>query len=161
MIIFVCARVLWQTYGGAPRSTWWSLLSALTFASTYLMLLLGQIGGLILLGLTLFLHSVKRRAWDTAGLNVSLVSVKHHLIDLFWLAIAASSIRVRCGKLHLCSAAVVFVPNHPSGEPPFYESGAVTWGQAWIRILLKKSFSENQKKIFRTQMLYIARSELG
>jgi hypothetical protein len=28
-------------------------------------------------------------------------------------------------------------------------------------ILLKKSFSENQKKIFRTQMLYIARSELG
>jgi hypothetical protein len=30
-----------------------------------------------------------------------------------------------------------------------------------IVILLKKSFSENQKKIFRTQMLYIARSELG
>ncbi len=25
----------------------------------------------------------------------------------------------------------------------------------------EKSFSENQKKIFRTQMLYIARSELG
>jgi Glycosyltransferase family 87 len=104
MIIFVCARVLWQTYGGAPRSTWWSLLSALTFASTYLMLLLGQIGGLILLGLTLFLHSVKRRAWDTAGLNVSLVSVKHHLIYLFWLAIAAASIRVRCGeRRYMCA----------------------------------------------------------
>ena len=28
-------------------------------------------------------------------------------------------------------------------------------------ILLKKSFSENQKKIFRTQMVYIARSEPG
>jgi hypothetical protein len=31
------------------------------------MLLLGQIGGLILLGLILFLHSVKRRAWYTRG----------------------------------------------------------------------------------------------
>ncbi len=30
-----------------------------------------------------------------------------------------------------------------------------------IVILLKKSFSENQKKKFRTQMLYIARSKLG
>jgi len=28
-------------------------------------------------------------------------------------------------------------------------------------ILLRKFFSENQRKIFRTQMLYIARSELG
>ena len=56
MIIFVCARVLWQTYGGAPRRTWWPLLSALTFAPTYLMLLQGQIGGLILLGLILSTH---------------------------------------------------------------------------------------------------------
>ena len=32
---------------------------------------------------------------------------------------------------------------------------------ALLAILLNKSFSENQKKIFRTQMLYIARSELG
>ena len=39
--------------------------------------------------------------------------------------------------------------------------GRAIEGQACIGILLKKSFSENQKKIFRTQMLYIARSELG
>ena len=98
MIIFVCARVLWQTYDGAPRSTWWPLLSALTFAPTYLLLIQGQIGGLILLGLILFLHSVKRHAWDSAGLNLSLVSIKPHLIYLFWLAIAAWSIRERRWK---------------------------------------------------------------
>ena len=35
------------------------------------------------------------------------------------------------------------------------------WGPTSQSILLKKSFSENQKKIFRTQMPYNERSDLG
>lgn len=35
------------------------------------------------------------------------------------------------------------------------------WGQACIEIMLKKSFSENQTKIFRTQMPYNERSDIG
>lgn len=93
MVIFVGARVLWQSYGGALHNSWWAPIAALTFAPTYFLLLLGQIGGLILLGLILFLHSVKRRAWWTAGLSLTLVSVKPHLSYLFWLAVVLWALR--------------------------------------------------------------------
>jgi len=95
MVIFVGARILWQSYGGALHNSWWSLITALTIAPTYFVLLLGQIGGLILLGLILFLHSVQRRAWWTAGLSLTLVSLKPHLSYLFWLAIVLWALRER------------------------------------------------------------------
>ena len=61
---------------------------------TYLALFLGQIGALILLGLIIFLYS-DRRAWITAGLGLSLVSVKPHLLYLFWLALVFWMLRER------------------------------------------------------------------
>jgi Glycosyltransferase family 87 len=87
VIIFVGGRTLWQTYDGVRRKSWWTAVAVLTFAPTYLVLFLGQIGALILLGLILFLCAVDKQAWVTAGLCVSLVSVKPHLLYLFWLVL--------------------------------------------------------------------------
>lgn len=95
MIIFLGARILWQAYGGARQKSWWAPVAVVTFAPTYLALFLGQIGALILLGLIIFLYSVNRRAWITAGLGLSLVSVKPHLLYLFWLALVFWMLRER------------------------------------------------------------------
>jgi hypothetical protein len=96
--ISVGARMLWQTYGGSLQRSWWALFVVLTFAPTYLVLLMGQIGPLILLGLIIFLQTVNRRSWSIAGLSLSLVSIKPHLLYLFWLALVVWLLRGRRWK---------------------------------------------------------------
>jgi hypothetical protein len=86
LIIFVGAQVLWQVYGGQERSRY-AWLSVLTFTPTYFVLLLGQIGPLILLGLIAFLFFVKKKTWGYAGASMALVSIKPHLLYLVWLAL--------------------------------------------------------------------------
>jgi hypothetical protein len=95
VIIFVGAQVLWRLYGGGAQQSRWAAIAALTFAPTYLVLLLGQIGALVLLGLILFLRCVKRRAWWLAGASLALVSIKPHLLYLFWLALLLWILRER------------------------------------------------------------------
>jgi hypothetical protein len=86
LIIFVGARLLWQIYGGADRTSRLSWAIALTFAPTYFVLLLGQIGPLILLGVLGFLYFIRRGAGGLAGASMTLVSIKPHLLYLMGLA---------------------------------------------------------------------------
>lgn len=88
-IILIGSRVLWRIYDGAPENSRFALAAVLTFAPAYLVLFMGQIGALILLGMIIFLRSVKKEAWITAGLALSLVSIKPHLAYLFWFAVCA------------------------------------------------------------------------
>jgi len=88
LIIFVGARVLWQIYQGDAQKFRYAWLSVLTFAPVYFVLLLGQIGPLILLGLIAFLYFAQKDNWLSAGACLSLASVKPHLLYLFWMAIA-------------------------------------------------------------------------
>jgi Glycosyltransferase family 87 len=86
-IVLLCAKQLWLLYGGAPTAYRTAWLVVLTFAPAYLVLILGQIGPLILLGLVGFLHCARAKHWKWAGALTILVSIKPHLLYLFWIAL--------------------------------------------------------------------------
>jgi hypothetical protein len=86
LIIFLGAQVLWTIYGGAVERTRIAGVAVLTFAPVYFVLLIGQIGPLILLGVIGFLAAAKREAWVWAGVSLVLIAIKPHLLYLIWLA---------------------------------------------------------------------------
>jgi Glycosyltransferase family 87 len=93
LIIFHGARLLWQVYGGEAPKVRIAWLSAVTFAPSYFVFLLGQIGPLVLLGLVGFIYFTKRNAWGLAGVSLTLASIKPHLVLLLWLALLFDAIR--------------------------------------------------------------------
>jgi hypothetical protein len=86
-IIVFCAKQLWFLYGGLPTAYRKAWLVVLTFAPAYLVLILGQITPLILLGLVGFLLFARDKQWKWAGAFTILVSIKPHLLYLFWIAL--------------------------------------------------------------------------
>jgi hypothetical protein len=114
LIVFIGSHWLWQVYGGDPRKPRYASLSILTFAPTYFVLLLGQIGPLILLGLLGFLIFVRKRLWLLAGASVTLVSIKPHLLYLLWLALFVWIVNERQWRLLagliVAGAIVVSIP---------------------------------------------------
>jgi hypothetical protein len=86
-IVVFCAKHLWLLYGGPPDAYRRAWLAVLTFAPAYLVLFLGQIGPLILLGLVGFLSCARDKHWKWAGAFTVLVSIKPHLLYLFWIAL--------------------------------------------------------------------------
>jgi Glycosyltransferase family 87 len=86
-IVLFCAKELWLVYGGLPTAYRRAWLVVLTFAPAYLVLILGQIGPLILLGLVGFLLCARNKYWKWAGACTILVSIKPHLLYLFWIAL--------------------------------------------------------------------------
>jgi hypothetical protein len=71
----------------------------LTFAPAYLVLILGQIGPLILLGLVGFLLCARDKHWKWAGAFTILISIKPHLLYLFWIALVLWIIEKRQWQL--------------------------------------------------------------
>lgn len=105
-IVVFCAKQLWFLYGGLPTAYRRAWLVVLTFAPAYLVLLLGQITPLILLGLVGFLICVRDKHWNWAGAFTILVSIKPHLLYLFWIALALWIIEKRQWQLMI--GATVF-----------------------------------------------------
>jgi hypothetical protein len=68
---------------------------AFTFLPSYIVLVTGQLGPLILLGLIGFLHCLRRGRDGLAGAFLVLVAVKPQLTFLFWPALLAWVIRQR------------------------------------------------------------------
>jgi Glycosyltransferase family 87 len=114
IVVFVGAQVLWRTYDGDSQRSRYAWLSVLTFAPTYFVLLLGQIGPLLLLGLLGFVIFIRKRAWVLAGASMTLVSVKPHLLYLVWLALFMWLVNERQWKLFagllLAGAIVLSIP---------------------------------------------------
>jgi Glycosyltransferase family 87 len=81
---------LWRVNGmkeqaGAGRWTAWLL--ALTFVPTGFVLILGQITPIILLGLTALLYFERKENWFAFGAALAILSIKPHLIYLFWIVL--------------------------------------------------------------------------
>jgi Glycosyltransferase family 87 len=114
LVVFVGAQALWRTYGGDSQNSRYAWLSVLTFAPTYFVLLLGQIGALMLLGLIGFLIFTREKAWGLAGASMTLVAVKPHLLYLLWLALFVWLANERQWKLFvgliLAGATVISIP---------------------------------------------------
>jgi hypothetical protein len=86
-IVLFSATQLWRLYGGSPTAYRTAWLVVFTFAPAGLVLILGQITPLILLGLVGFLHCVRGKYWKWAGAFTILISIKPHLLYLFWIAL--------------------------------------------------------------------------
>jgi hypothetical protein len=88
--VLIAAQLLWRVNGmneqaGAGRWTAWLL--ALTFVPTGFVLILGQITPVILLGLTALLYCERKENWFGFGAALAILSVKPHLIYLFWIVL--------------------------------------------------------------------------
>ena len=86
IIVFASADWLWRAYGGDPERRWLAWLLAATFFPLLTAMGLGQIGPLILLGITLFLRFHSSRPL-LAGAATVLIAIKPQLLFLFWIVL--------------------------------------------------------------------------
>jgi len=86
-ILLFCAKQLWTIYGGSIVQCRVAWIMTFLFAPTIVVLLTGQIGPLILLGVVGFLHFEMRKQYGLAGASLVLVAIKPHLIYLLWPAL--------------------------------------------------------------------------
>jgi hypothetical protein len=108
--VLISADLLWRIYGGAWRLRWVSWLIALTFAPTLFLLLLGQISGLLLLGLTGFLYFLRKDRPTPAGCCAALTAIKPHLLPLFGLTlILEATHRNSTRRVLVTGGSVLFV----------------------------------------------------
>lgn len=85
-ITFACADWLWLAYGGDGKRRWLGWLLAASFFPLLTSLGLGQIGPLMLLGITLFLRFQSSRPL-LAGAATLLIALKPQLLYLFWIVL--------------------------------------------------------------------------
>jgi hypothetical protein len=85
--IFSSADLLWQVYGGNPKKRWIAWIAILCIGPTLHALKLGQITPFILLGIAGFLYFQKKDKPFWAGVIVSLIFLKPHLLYLLVIAL--------------------------------------------------------------------------
>jgi hypothetical protein len=107
-IISVAAYWFWIKSGGSAKDCWIGLLGAFTFLPCLLALHQGQINILVLGGMVLFLWAVDRKYDFIAGFATLVISVKPHLIYLFWIFLLFWAWRFRRWRV-LAGAAVSFL----------------------------------------------------
>jgi hypothetical protein len=92
ILVIISSELLWKTYGGPPQKKWLSWVIAFTFSPTISVLEKGQTGILVLMGLAGFLYFEKLRKYFLAGAFAALITIKPHLVYLFWPALLFWSI---------------------------------------------------------------------
>ncbi len=108
--IFFSADLLWQVYGGNPKKRWIAWIAILGFGPTLHALKLGQITPFILLGIAGFLYFQKKDKPFWAGVMVSLIFIKPHLLYLFIIAMLLWSIINRKWQLLVGIAVGILLP---------------------------------------------------
>ncbi len=91
----VSIGLLWRAYSGPKQPYWRGWLSAGLFLPLATAIAIGQIGPLVLLGLTGFLICQEKRQDVWAGAFGLLVALKPHLVFLFWPALLLWVLRER------------------------------------------------------------------
>ena len=108
LMILISTRLLWRFYADSayvPAYVW--LLIGL-FLPIYVQLAIGQIGALILAGITVFLYAQREHKDVLAGLALFLVALKPHLAFLLWVALVLWVWQTRRWKI-ACSFALAMV----------------------------------------------------
>lgn len=95
--IFICASLIWKiaaddSVRGRITVAW---ASASAFVPLLITLHMGQISGLLLIGLTGFLAGAERGRFAIAGAFLSLTLIKPHVVHLVWIAAIWWMIRER------------------------------------------------------------------
>jgi len=87
LIVLICTQLLASFYGtssGTCRVEWGV---ALSFVPTVFVLVIGQISPLVLAGITGFLVLESKGRSVAAGAALAIISIKPHLLYLFWFAL--------------------------------------------------------------------------
>ena len=88
ILILFSVQQLWRIYGDTEQASPFSWVLALTFIPTVFVLIIGQITPLILAGLALLLYSERKQKQWILGASLVILSVKPHLLYLFWIVFA-------------------------------------------------------------------------
>jgi hypothetical protein len=88
LLMLLSSYWLWKIYDGPKELLAVPFVLAFTFIPTLLVLGAGQIGPMILLGITIFLWMEKAGYPWLAGLGGVLMAIKPHLVYLFWPTLA-------------------------------------------------------------------------
>jgi hypothetical protein len=86
-VLLGALELLWRCYGGDPARRWVAWLIAFTFPPSYFLLVTGQFGAVLLLGLAGFLYFQRQGRQFAAGACLSLAAIKPQLTFLFWIAL--------------------------------------------------------------------------
>lgn len=87
--ILLAAQKLWVVYSHSEKKSYLPWIIALTFVPAWFVLIIGQISPLVLLGIVGFIYFEKKQKSFFAGASLVLVSIKPHLVYLFWIGLIA------------------------------------------------------------------------
>ena len=88
LLIVVSIEALGRLYGSQGRNRYWTFALGLLFVPVLSALQMGQIGGVVLAGITGFLVAGRRGRWTLAGALLALAIIKPHVVYLLWVAAA-------------------------------------------------------------------------
>ncbi len=153
ILALIAADWFWRLYGGPPSRRWISWLATILFIPVGTSLFLGQISPLVLAGLCGFLWALRKKRPLLAGAFTILISIKPHLLYLFWLFMLFWILRERMWKvlwgallsLTLLSLIVILINPLPFTNyftsinsdtgPQIWQTP--TWGVALLMLLPK------------------------
>lgn len=107
--IMVSVDLLWRIYGGSTKYRWVSWLISMTFAPTLFLLFMGQISGLLLLGLAGFLYFLRNERPYAAGGLAILTALKPHHLSLFALLLILEATRDRRIRKVIIAGAITLL----------------------------------------------------
>lgn len=84
-LTLISAQQLWRIYSNSGQTSRLSWVVTLTFVPAVFVLIIGQITPLVLAGLTGFLYSERKQNYWTMSASLVVLSIKPHLLYLFWI----------------------------------------------------------------------------
>ena len=120
--LLVSAQKLWAIYSPSTGQPYLPWIAAFTFVPTLMVLIIGQITPLVLLGIVGFLYFERKNQLFWAGVSTTLISIKPHLVFLFWIGLILwiweqRHWRVACGAL---TAGIIIASIPTMFEPAVY-----------------------------------------
>jgi hypothetical protein len=107
--MLLSAGLLWQLYGGPDRLLWVAAAVAVVFVPTFFLVRLGQISGLLLLGLAGFAAAMRAGRPGLAGAAAALTAIKPHLFLPFSVLLACDAFVGRATRKAVLVGAAVLV----------------------------------------------------
>ncbi len=151
LILWACSFWIWRQLEGPRSYNWLALMVSFTFFPNLMAVIIGQITPLLLVAVLGFLQLQRLGKEFWAGLAASLLTIKPHLLYLFWIALLLWSCHGRHWKTlagvavgTLLMVGIALIPNPRLLEQYFTLMGNF-WPQdyylvptlgSWLRLAL-------------------------
>jgi hypothetical protein len=106
-VVLLSAGLVWRVSGGPDRLLWVALAVAVVFVPTFFLVRLGQVSGLLLLGLAGFAAAMRAGRPGLAGAAAALTAVKPHLFLPFAVLLACDAFVSRATRRAVLVGAAV------------------------------------------------------